>query len=132
MYVTNIIVPIGTQLLKMNLDPNVPSATGEALTIMGFGSSTDGLSADHNSEQQLREAPTEYLAFEDCAVSSNPETGRAFFITGATGNIITGVTGDWFCTFKAETSTCVGDSGGPVILEGANADEDLLVASVSG
>jgi secreted trypsin-like serine protease len=119
----------------MNLDENVPSRTGEQLTMMGFGSTTDGVSAPYNSELQLQEAPTEYVAFNDCAVARNPDTGSAFGVTNSDGSITTAVTGDWMCTLKTDperTATCVGDSGSPIILEGATPDDDRLVASVSG
>ena len=127
------IAPAGWQLLKMNLDPNLPSVTGQPLTSMGYGATTtpppytgDGL--------QLREAQTEYVAYDDCAVARNPDTGFAYGETLDNGFVNTAVTGDWFCTLinNPRTATCVGDSGGPIILEGATPDDDLLVASVSG
>jgi hypothetical protein len=68
------IAPAGWQLIRMNLDPNVPSITGEDLTMMGFGSTTNGISAPPNSQSQLQEAPT---VFNDCAVARNPETGAS-------------------------------------------------------
>jgi secreted trypsin-like serine protease len=118
----------------MNLDPNVPSFTNQPLTMIGYGSTTDGISSPYNSQLQLREAPTDYIAFNDCAVARNPDSGFAYGETLQDGTVNTAVMGDWFCTLKnnPRTATCVGDSGGPIILEGANADEDLLVASVSG
>ena len=116
----------------MNLDPNVPSITGQPLTSMGFGSTTP--TPPYNGGVQLREAQTEYVAFNDCAVARNPDTGFAYGETLDDGFVNTAVTGDWLCTLinNPRTATCVGDSGGPIILEGATADDDLLVASVSG
>jgi secreted trypsin-like serine protease len=131
------IAPPGWQPVKMNLDSNVPSLTKEPLIIMGYGSSTDGtISAPYNDgdQLQLREAPTDYMAFNDCAVASNPDTGVVFGEMLQDGTFNTVVMDDWFCTLKTNprTATCIGDSGGPIILEGATPDEDLLVASISG
>jgi hypothetical protein len=129
-----LVAPDGWQLLKMNLDPNVPSFPNQPLTMMGFGSTTDGISEPYNSASQLMEAPTNYIAYADCATARNPDTGFAYGETLDDGRINSGIMDDFFCTMQnnPRTATCVGDSGSPVIIEGRNQDEDLLVATVSG
>jgi secreted trypsin-like serine protease len=119
------------QPIRLNFDENVPSETGETLLMLGLGSITDGVNEPVQRATILQEAPTEYFAFEDCAVATDPTNGSAF------GNSLqnTAVTGDWFCTIINEPERyahCFGDSGGPIIIEGSSASEDVLVAIISG
>jgi secreted trypsin-like serine protease len=117
--------------ISMNFDENVPSMTGEELLMLGFGSVTDDVSEPARVATVLQEAPTEYLSFEECAVVKDPTTGISL------GNSLTQtqVMGDWFCTILNEPvryAHCFGDSGGPIIIEGGNPSEDVLVAVIVG
>jgi hypothetical protein len=102
--------------IKLNFDDNVPSMTGEPLTMMGFGSTIGGketVSGDGPNQQAriLQVAPTEYVSFDDCSVATDPDTGNAYG-TSPTNTI---VQPHWFCTLLNDpvtTSTCFGDSGG--------------------
>jgi secreted trypsin-like serine protease len=117
--------------ITMNFDESVPSMTGEELLMLGFGSVTDGDPEPLQLATVLQEAPTEYMSFEECAVVRDPTTGNSF------GNSPTDtiVGGDWFCTTLNEPvryAHCFGDSGGPIIIEGGNPSEDVLVAIIAG
>jgi secreted trypsin-like serine protease len=121
--------------VMLNFDNNVPSETGEELLILGFGSTIGGKETaqeDPPNEQStiLLQAPTEYVSFDDCAVAADPDTGFSYGRSPEN----TQVTDSWFCTMKTDpmTSTCFGDSGGPIIVEGSQRQSDLLVAVISG
>jgi secreted trypsin-like serine protease len=119
------------QPIRLNFDENVPSQTGETLLMLGLGSITDGVNEPVQRATILQEAPTEYFAFEDCAVATDPTTGATFGVSPQQ----TSVREDWFCTILNEPERyahCFGDSGGPIIIEGSSASEDLLVATISG
>jgi hypothetical protein len=118
------------QPVTLNFDETIPARTGDPLRMLGFGSTTT-LEQGLEISRILQEAPTAYMAFEDCAVANNPETGAAF------GNSVTDteVTGDWLCTIlktPERFAHCFGDSGGPIFIEGSSPTEDVLVATISG
>ena len=117
--------------IDINRDDGVPSQEGQDLTVLGFGN-TDTDQSDLVPSDVLQKIVTGYVTFETCSVAQDPEMGGAYGdpITGATA-----VTGDWLCTLRNDprVGNCVGDSGGPVILEGSNPPgDDLLVGVVSG
>jgi Trypsin len=101
--------------IKINFDDNIPSDTGEPLTMLGFGSTIGGKETVPGGPNQqariLQVAPTEYVSFDDCAVAKDPDTG----ILWGNSNTQTIVQPHWFCTLLNDpltTSTCYGDSGG--------------------
>ena len=105
-------------IVRINFDEGYPSQSGESLVIMGFGSIIGGPEtgvANPPNEQSriLRSAPTSYVTFEECAVANDPDTGVSYGI----GPTQTAVSPHWFCALNTETSTCFGDSGGPVAKE---------------
>lgn len=116
------------QLIAMNTNPDFPSETGTPLRALGWGSITNGVDEPFEFPNILQQVTVQYVAFEDCAVASDPETGvRYGFSTTETG-----VTPDWLCTTDPVGAVCLGDSGGPVIRPGANFRSDLLAGIVSG
>ena len=133
-----------TTPIQLNWDNNFPgddgtASTGYPLTILGFGSTIGGPDTAFESTnipimnpRILQQAPTEYVAFDDCAVAEDPETGKLYGLSPTQ----TGVQDYWFCTLYNDpitTGTCYGDSGGPVIDEqGSDASGDLLMAVISG
>ena len=110
----------GKPLVSLNFDSNVPAQSGIDLKMLGFGFT----SANGPVSDTLQIAPTKYvdpadctslLCFGNCANYNYPE--------------------DIFCTKQNEPEIyrqCFGDSGGPVILEGATADDDVLVSVIQG
>ncbi|KAG7367791.1 peptidase S1 and S6 chymotrypsin/Hap family protein [Nitzschia inconspicua] len=121
--------------ITLNWDENFPASTGYPLTIMGFGSILGGPENAGNLQSPdlyLQRAPTAYVAFEDCAVAVDPETGDRFGFTVTN----TRVEPWWFCTILNDpvtTATCFGDSGGPVFEEkDGTPDGDLLLGVISG
>ena len=121
--------------IRMNFDDTVPSVSGEELQILGFGSviggPETGLPNGPNQQSDiLQQASSKYVPFEECAVSFDPVTDIRYGV--GTGPQQTIVKDFWLCTLNENTSTCYGDSGGPVIREGSNANNDLLLGVISG
>lgn len=145
--ITQLVEPVPSDIAKpiaLNWDESfpgdeqTPSTTGYPLTIIGFGSILGGPENGgpepniQGPDFYLQRAPTEYVAFEDCAVASDPESGQKYGVN--TQNTV--VQPWWFCTLLNEpvtTATCYGDSGGPVFEERDGTPEgDLLMAVISG
>jgi len=115
--------------IRMNFDDDYPPSdniSDDELTMLGFGSTS--------SSTLLQTASTSYVPFEECAVAKDPITGVVYGINGAQ----TSVQPYEFCTLDNATSTCIEDSGGPIIKEDYFNDEtaldgqgDLLVAIIS-
>jgi Trypsin len=145
--ITQLAEPVPESVAKpiaLNWDENFPgddgtsSSTGYPFTMLGFGSVLGGPEngGDEPNIQgpdlYLQRAPTEYVAFEDCAVAFDPDSGQRYGVS--TTNTV--VQPWWFCTLKTDpvtTATCFGDSGGPIFEErDGTPDGDLLVAVISG
>ena len=96
--------------------------------MLGWGSTTNGEDAPPQAALVLQQATTGYVPFNICAVASVPGTDIMFGVSVDD----TGVGPDWLCTDDPVANHCVGDSGGPIIRLGDTAEEDLLVAVISG
>ncbi len=136
--------------VRMNYNNEYPVEADEQLTILGFGSTIGGpatgqANPPNQQARVLQSASTFYVPFETCAVASDPELGNKYGIS-TTQTI---VKEHWFCTTgpfvgstddpDLVTSTCYGDSGGPVLKESYFEDVtkegdsgDLLLAVISG
>lgn len=114
-------------VIKMNFDPTYPAATGEELLMLGWGSITNTIDEPSQISDILQQATTSYIAFEDCAVAYDPETGIRYGFS--TEDTVVGP--DWFCTNDPEHAHCHGDSGGPIIRLGESAEDDLLIGVIS-
>eukprot|EP00531_Pseudo-nitzschia_arenysensis_P009443 CAMPEP_0116136536 /NCGR_PEP_ID=MMETSP0329-20121206/11774_1 /TAXON_ID=697910 /ORGANISM="Pseudo-nitzschia arenysensis, Strain B593" /LENGTH=761 /DNA_ID=CAMNT_0003631405 /DNA_START=173 /DNA_END=2458 /DNA_ORIENTATION=+ len=136
--------------VRMNYNNDYPVEADEELTILGFGSTIGGpatgqANPPNRQARVLQSATTFYVPFETCAVASDPELGSKYGIS-TTQTI---VKEHWFCTTgpfvgstddpDLVTSTCYGDSGGPVLKESYFEDVtkegdsgDLLLAVISG
>ena len=120
------IVPV-----RLNFDDAYPSASGEGLLLLGYGSTTGERTSSLEGPRIMQQAPTGYVTFEECAVAADPETGFQFGVSPTQ----TSVQDHWFCTIKTQpilTATCYGDSGGPVVKSGSGPETDLLVGTISG
>ena len=112
--------PTGKTRISLNFDANVPAQSGVDLLMLGFGFIT----ATGPVSQTLQVAPTMYVDPDDCV---------PLLCTGNCANYP--YPEDIFCTKQNEPEIyrqCFGDSGGPVILPGATADDDVLVSVIQG
>ena len=130
-------VPEGTPTIRLNFDNNIPANTGDPITQMGFGSTVDFVPGPLELPEIMQEMQTDYLAFEDCAVAydlDNPSDRLG--VVQPNGQLTTMVQPDWLCTLppvdETRVANCKGDSGSPVIIEGATMEDDILVGIVSG
>jgi len=132
--------------VRLNFDDDYPVEEGESLTMLGFGSVIGGPATGEpdpptEGARILQTAETMYVPFETCAVASDPDSGDRYGVSETR----TAVKPLWFCTTGPEidsdlvTSTCFGDSGGPILKEdffegavGEAATNDLLLAVISG
>ena len=132
--------------IELNRNPRIPflsvmnsNPDDDTLVILGFGNTApDPNPDDPQFATVLQQIETDYIPFEICSISQDPETGESY------GNPDTGetsVSSDWLCTLRNDPSrvgTCIGDAGGPVILprnknlsEDDIFSDDLLVGVVS-
>ena len=134
--------------IRLNYNDKYPVTAGESLSMIGFGSTIGGPATgepDPPKQQArvLQQAETLYVPFEQCAVAKDPDTGIEY----GRSPTQTAVSPHWFCTTGPEsntdlvTSTCYGDSGGPIMKEdffendvvaGDGDTNDLLLAVISG
>mmetsp|Transcript_15635 Transcript_15635/g.39333 ORF Transcript_15635/g.39333 Transcript_15635/m.39333 type:complete len:746 (+) Transcript_15635:256-2493(+) len=132
--------------VRLNYNDEYPVEADEELTMLGFGSTiggpATGLPNPPNQQAKvLQTATTLYVPFETCAVASDPDLGSKYGISETD----TFVKDHWFCTTGPEidsnlvTSTCYGDSGGPILKEDyfegiveEGDTGDLLLAVISG
>lgn len=102
---------------------------GENVTLLGWGTDDNTGETTHEVLHMLEK---EYLDADFCNQISAGALEFYDFCTGEWVDLASGVGEGSFCTYRTGYSTCPGDSGGPWILEGASADEDVLVGVVSG
>jgi secreted trypsin-like serine protease len=103
---SSIAVPI-----RLNEDSNEPQV-GDSLTVMGWGTTILGESAEPDV---LQEVDVSYLSNNACRFSYPNQ----------------GVTNDMMCCLEAGQGSCQGDSGGPLIIPGANSAGDVQAGIVS-
>jgi hypothetical protein len=97
-------------IIQMNYDPDRPGSSGEVLTMMGFGATSQPINGQLNNPLTLQEATTQYVTNDDCSTACDPVSGNCF----GTSPTNTLVDPHWFCTIQTEpiqTGTCFGDSG---------------------
>lgn len=134
--------------IRLNYNDEFPVTDGESLSMIGFGSTiggpATGLPDPPNQQARvLQQAETLYVPFEQCMVAKDPDTNVSY----GKGPTQTAVKPHWFCTTGPDsntdlvTSTCYGDSGGPILKEdffendivaGDGDTNDLLLAVISG
>jgi hypothetical protein len=104
---------------------------GENVTLLGWGSDDNTGDTEHEVLHMLEK---EYFDADSCNQITTDilDLDIYDFCTPLWNRLASGVGEGSFCTYRTGYSTCPGDSGGPLILEGASADEDVLVGVVSG
>ena len=107
--------------VALNRDANVPSTAGEELHVIGWGRPT--VNGTSEVSKVLREAEVFYIPNEDCKQIKSGTIDLS-------DNVIDGIT---LCAadFDELDDACTGDSGGPILLKGENADADIQLGIVS-
>ena len=119
--------PANPIMVTLNKDPNFPNATGTPLLALGWGSTTNGITAPLTRSAILQQGEENYISDAQCAVAKDPITGAAFGLSVTD----TALTADWLCTLGPVSHPCKGDSGGPILQPGAAPRYDLLVGVIS-
>ncbi|KAL7538060.1 hypothetical protein ACHAWF_005982 [Thalassiosira exigua] len=110
--------------VSLNADDSVP-AVGANVSYLGWGEiDTDGSTV--NVSDTLREVQTQVMSNELCDASNGLVDGTNFR-DSYEGQI----TSNMVCTFTMGKDSCQKDSGGPLILRGENAREDVQVGAAS-
>ena len=104
--------------IKLNVDSKIPS-DGSMLSLAGFGD-TDPSSWGDTFPDTLQQVAVKYVENSVCEQSSS-------FSYSYEGEI----TADMLCARDDGKDSCQGDSGSPLIIAGATAEEDLQVGIVS-
>lgn len=111
------------QPVRINSDPYVPKSD-QQMAVLGWGS-TDAVNMNAHSDVLL-ETDAYYIPNDVCKTFEG--TFRDYFIDFE--QVVINAT---LCAMDFEdlSDSCRGDSGGPLIIKGESADEDLLVGLVS-
>jgi len=123
--------------VRLNDDPGLPTlihgGSGQqqqqqdsVVTVLGFGKTA----YNGSPSMTLREVDLNTISNQACEQSKDPFSGYLDYQIGYEGQI----TDDMLCLDDLSRSgkdACTGDSGGPAILKGSSADEDVQVAIVS-
>jgi len=110
--------PTTMPTIKMNTNPNLISP-GKDLTIVGWGDTT----GEFVFEGNLQQSQVQYISNEECRNAPDPLQEGASYKTY--------IYDDMMCAFTQGTDGCYGDSGGPLIVEGATYQDDVVVGAVS-
>ena len=126
------IVPLygiaSTPPVRLNLNPNLPrtSDRGRPLTVFGWGVTDEDVAYPQKSSV-LVEAQVGYIPNEVCAATEgfDEDIGTMWsygdrYITDRT-----------MCAHDPDEGSCLGDSGGPLIIRGDSSEDDLQVGLVS-
>ena len=101
--------------VTLNFDPSIPGQEGEAITVIGFGSTASG-----TLPNVLQQTTVNYIANNVCAsLKSGPNSYQGK------------ITSDMICVHGSNSGQCNGDSGGPYLLLGNSYATDVQVGIVS-
>ena len=111
----------------LNRNPNVPRFEDEPLTVLGWGFLDDDVPSNMIKSEVMMEAEIGYVPNDVCGnlEGIDPKTQREF----SYGDRY--VDDDSMCAHHPDRGSCLGDSGGPLIVRGDTAEDDLLVGMVS-
>lgn len=108
------------QIVMLNTDPSVPSAN-DPVVVIGWGATNITDPSNTIYPNRLQKARINYITNEECERAE--AQGQALY----TGEIYSNM----LCATSPGVDACRGDSGGPLIIEGAVEGEDLQVGVVS-
>ena len=102
--------------ITLNLNPEIPSASGDPLIVMGTGQ-TDEKESERSEDLQVLEVS--YLPYEECLTALEKHSDD--------------LTEDQICAFSTvdKGGACYGDSGGPLVILGDTPGNDREVGIVS-
>ena len=104
--------------VKLNMDHSLPSVpSSDVTTAMGWGFTSDGGSIS----ARLRYVNIDPITHSECYDKWYDATGYRYHISETSQ----------LCCYTKGKSTCNGDSGGPLILNGDDPDSDIQVGIVS-
>ena len=95
-------------------------AAGQQLTVVGWGS----VNSQRDKPDVLRSAVVNYVPNAICEASTGEINGRMREYAGY-------ITDDMMCAGAPGRDSCGGDSGGPIIIEGGDDNDNVLVGVVS-
>jgi len=110
------------ELVRLNERSAVP-ATGESVTVMGWGDTLASESASRPSNT-LKEAELQVVSNRRCAQASGWVGFSYSSYRGA-------ITDNMLCAQDRGEDSCQGDSGGPLVVKGRGRDPDVQVGVVS-
>jgi trypsin len=108
------------QYLRINDDPDVPSAGSASVKVLGLGYTSYG--DPESYPQYLQEATLLYVPNSVCERAKDADVAESY--QGL-------ISDDMLCASDDGQDACQGDSGGPLIIDGGSANNDLLVGTVS-
>lgn len=103
-------------LQHVNLDDEVPASGESKLATIGLGTKD----LDGNSPEVLQRVDLTYVPYSQCKEIKNDNLDFGLLIEE-----------DALCTIGDEASACHGDSGGPQLILGATASDDIQVGIIS-
>lgn len=111
----------GYRPVELNRNAEVPSSLGDSLTVLGWG--TTDLEGTEMSEY-LQKVDLEYIPNDVCESSGTWIDGEYYSFHGF-------IEKNMLCAWGDQKDACLGDSGGPIIIEGNDAVADVQVGVVS-
>ena len=121
-------------IIKLNTDSNFPSIPGEQMTLMGWGDTAADPDVNEPS-MQLLEVQLEYVPDDACRLKEGA--------VGSGGDYVkyeSRISDNMMCAMDedggrgdlvVDEDTCLGDSGGPMIIPGADHDVQVGITWLS-
>jgi secreted trypsin-like serine protease len=104
-----------TDVQPIRLEKTPITTVGQRMTVIGFGDTRGNDNGRLFLSDVLMETEVSYVDPQTCVVAHGKDP----------------VTSDMLCATESNTDACYGDSGGPLILKGATAEQDSLTGIVS-
>jgi len=101
--------------IRVNRNPNVPARNGAQLTVAGWGALSIPTPQSNNLSPVLMDTTVAYVNNGRCTQSGG-------YVEGTYYSYWNFVKSSMMCALTPGQDACVGDSGGPILLRGAEAD----------
>ena len=109
------------EIVLLNTDAHIPSATNDPLVVIGWGATNITDPSHTIYPNRLQKARINYISNDECQRAK--VEGLALY----TGEIYSNM----LCATSPGVDACRGDSGGPLIVQGAAEGQDIQVGIVS-